>query len=191
MPHTTLKELREHEACICGYNKLACYVAGQPFDECRDTYVRIRHDEPICLATVLESNGLNDALWALRACQQTTEMVRAERLFAVWCARQGQHLMTDPRSIAALDVAERHADGLAADAELYVANAAANAAVGTVAESWAAASSVVSSAADAAANAAAWASSRDYSRAAQKAKFIEVFCGDSINVDCLRTKEAA
>jgi hypothetical protein len=26
---------------------------------------------------------------------------------------------------------------------------------------------------------------------AQKAKFIGVFCGESINVDCLRTKEAA
>lgn len=34
---------------------------------------------------------------------------------------------------------------------------------------------------------AAWASAR----AAQKNKFQAVFCGDSINVDCLRTKEAA
>ena len=154
---TTLKDLRKHEACIGGYNKLACHVTGQPFNEGRETYVRIRHDEPITLATILESNGLDDALWALRACKQTPEMVRAERLFGVWCARQVQQHMTDQRSIDALDVAERHADGLATDSELAAAGAAARAAA----------------------------------RDAQKAKFVEVFCGKSINVDCLRTKEAA
>ena len=47
------------------------------------------------------------------------------RLFAVWCARQVQHLMTDPRSIAALDVAERHASNQATDDELAAARAAA------------------------------------------------------------------
>ena len=40
------------------------------------------------------------------------------RRYAVWCARQVQHLMTDPRSIAALDVAERRADGRATCDEL-------------------------------------------------------------------------
>lgn len=47
------------------------------------------------------------------------------RLFAVRCARRVQHLMTDPRSIAALDVAERHAKGEATDKELAAAWAAA------------------------------------------------------------------
>jgi hypothetical protein len=47
------------------------------------------------------------------------------RLFAVRCARRVQHLMTDPRSIAALDVAERHANGQATDEELKVAREAA------------------------------------------------------------------
>lgn len=47
------------------------------------------------------------------------------RRFAVWSARQVQHLMTDPRSIAALDVAERHAEGSATDEELAAAYAAA------------------------------------------------------------------
>ena len=50
---------------------------------------------------------------------------RELRKFAVWCARQVQHLMTDPRSVAALDVAERHAEGLATDEELAAAGAAA------------------------------------------------------------------
>ena len=51
------------------------------------------------------------------------------RLFAVRCARRVQHLMTDPRSLAALDVAERHARGEATDAELKAAWDSATAAV--------------------------------------------------------------
>lgn len=55
---------------------------------------------------------------------------RTLRLFAVWSARQVQHLMTDQRSVAALDVAERHANGQATDEELRVARDAAQDAVG-------------------------------------------------------------
>ena len=57
---------------------------------------------------------------------------RTLRKFAVWSPRQVQHLMTDPRSTHALDVAERHADGLATDEELAAAWAAAR-------DAWAAA----------------------------------------------------
>jgi hypothetical protein len=53
---------------------------------------------------------------------------RTLRLFAVWCARQVQHLMTDPRSVAALDVAERHANRQATDEDLRAAWVAARAA---------------------------------------------------------------
>jgi hypothetical protein len=53
---------------------------------------------------------------------------RELRLFAVWCARQVQHLMTDPRSVAAIDVAERYANGEATDADLDAACDAAMAA---------------------------------------------------------------
>jgi hypothetical protein len=52
---------------------------------------------------------------------------RNQRLFAVWCSRQVQHLMTDPRSIAAIDVAERFANGEATREELESACAAARA----------------------------------------------------------------
>ena len=47
------------------------------------------------------------------------------RLFAVWSARQVQHLMTDSRSIEAIDVAEGHAKGHSNDEELAAACAAA------------------------------------------------------------------
>jgi len=50
------------------------------------------------------------------------------RLFAVWCVRQVQHLLKDKRSIEALDVAERYANGKATDEELKFARDAARAA---------------------------------------------------------------
>jgi len=50
------------------------------------------------------------------------------RLFAIRCARRVQHLMTDPRSIAELDVAERYANGEATDDEMSAARDAASAA---------------------------------------------------------------
>ena len=84
------------------------------------------------------------------------------RLYAVCCVRRVQRLMTDPRSVAVLDVAERHAKGEATDKELSTAWAAAWAAV------WAAAADAALAAADAAraaasdaARAAAWAAAGD------------------------------
>jgi hypothetical protein len=72
------------------------------------------------------------------------------RRFAVWSARRVQHLMTDPRSLDALDVAERHAEGSATDEELAAARAAAfNAAHAT-------AFNAAHAVARAAAHAAAW-----------------------------------
>lgn len=53
---------------------------------------------------------------------------RLLRLFAVWCARQVQHLMTDERSIIALDVSEKFANGLATRQDLDSARDAAGAA---------------------------------------------------------------
>ena len=47
------------------------------------------------------------------------------RLIAVKCARQVQHLMTDQRSLNALDVAERFTNGEATQEELAAARAAA------------------------------------------------------------------
>lgn len=79
-------------------------------------------DEPLPLVTILNSNGLEDAMWALRVVKGEDARIRR---YAVWCARQVQHLMADPRSVDALDVAERYADGLATDDELRAAEQAA------------------------------------------------------------------
>lgn len=53
---------------------------------------------------------------------------RELRLYACWCVRQVWHLLTDERSRTAVEVAERHVEGRATDAELEAALAAARAA---------------------------------------------------------------
>ena len=106
-------------------------------------------DDPITYAAIIDAVGLENALWCCRAEPQYTNIWRR---YAVWRAKQVQHLMTDDRSVAALEVAERHAEGLATDDELAAAIAAAIAAAEASAEArdWDAAS-----AAQAAASAAA------------------------------------
>ena len=163
MIYTTLNKIREHEPCIDGWRKLLRHIGKAQAD-----------DEPLALATILQSNGLDDALWCLRAVDGHEKEVR---LYAVWCARQVQHLMKDPRTLAALDVAERHAHGQATDAELMTAWDAARAAAWDAAEdaAWAAARAAAGDAAVAAAWAAR-AAARDAAREAQTAEFRRVFC---------------
>ena len=127
--HTTLNKIRAHGPCRSGWEKLLRNLGKKQAD-----------DEPLSITTILESNGIDDALWCLCAVDGHR---REMRLFAVDCARSVQHLMTDPRSVAALDVAERHADGHATDDELDAA--------------WDAARAAAWDAARAAARAAAWA----------------------------------
>ena len=79
---------------------------------------------------------------------------RELRLFAVSSARRVQHLMTDPRSVESLDVAERHANSDATEEELAAARDAAGAAAWDAA--WDAAGDAAGDAAWAAARAAAW-----------------------------------
>jgi hypothetical protein len=165
---TTLNAIRAHDPCDDGWQKLLAHLGKTGPD-----------DEPVTLATILDSNGLDDALWALRC---VTGHDRAIRLYAVWCARQVQHLMTDSRSLRALDVAERHADGLTTNAELAAARAAAWAAAGDAARAaagaaaWAAAWAAAGNAAGDAARDAAGAAAGDAAWDAQAAEFRRRFC---------------
>ncbi|MBR8312408.1 hypothetical protein KDW36_04245 [Burkholderia dolosa] len=157
----TLAALRKAGACYAGYNKLVRSLQSQPFtdeDEGRESYIRFRHDAEIPLLDILKSNGLDDALWSLRCVSGADRDIR---LFAVWCARQVEHLMQDQRSKDALDVAERFANGDASDEELAAA--------------WAAAWAAARAAAWAAARAAAWAAAWDAARDAQ-AEMLKRMC---------------
>jgi len=138
---TTLNQIRDISPCASGWKKLLAHLGKTQAD-----------DEALSIITILESNGLDDALWCLRA---VTGHDREIRLYAVWCARQVQHLMTDKRSIDALDVAERFAIGLATDSDLYAASVAAWAASDAAWAAWVA-SDAAWAASDAARDA-AWA----------------------------------
>ena len=146
---TTLNKIRAHSPCTDGWEKLLKNLGKTKAD-----------DDPLALTAILESNGIDDALWCLRAVDGHE---REMRLFAVDCARSVQQLMTDKLSLDALDVAERFANGLATQTELAAADAAwaaawtaADAAADAADAAWAAAWT----AADAA-RAASWASARD------------------------------
>ena len=142
---TTLNKIREHSPCTDGWEKLLKHLGKTQAD-----------DEPLSILTILDSNGLNDAIWCLRAVEGYDKEIR---LFAVWCARQVQHLMTDKRSLDALDVAERYANGEATQDELVAAGDAAWVAARDAASD--AARSAAWSAARDAAWSAAWSAARD------------------------------
>jgi hypothetical protein len=186
MTTVTLSAIKARRPCEEGWANLLAHLE------------RIgHHAEEIPIRVILEANGIQDAIWALRADEQTEEHRRKCRLFAVWCARQVQRL-TDHRSIKALDVAERHANGEATDEELYAAWAAALDACGEYA--WtaggraarrAASQAALADAAEAAwyayiqaaqadawqaGRAAAWDGAEDGDRQAETAKFTEMFC---------------
>jgi hypothetical protein len=179
---TTLNRIRAHRPCEDGWSKLLVGLGKTEAD-----------DEPLPYARIVEINGLEDALWACRA---EPQHAKEWRLFAVWCARQVEHLMTDQRSRDAIVVAERYANGEASDKELAAARAAARAAEAAAwhaaeAAAWAARAAARAAAwdardaAEAAARVAAWAAAeaaedaaRDAARAAaeaaQREKFLDV-----------------
>jgi hypothetical protein len=140
MIYTTLERIRAHSPCAKGWKKLLDHLNKTQAD-----------DEPLAMTVILDSNNLSDALWCLRAEPQHASIWR---LLAVHYARQVQHLMTDPRTLAALDVAERHARGLATDDELAAAGTAGTAA-------WTAAGAARTAAARNAARTAAGTAARD------------------------------
>lgn len=157
MKYTTLNKIRAHSPCEEGWTKLLKHLRKSKAD-----------DEPLPFEVILDSNGLDDALWCTRS---APEYDREWRLFAVWCARQVQHLNTDPRVSTAIDATEDFANGLISDAARNAARdtarnaawAARNAAWAAWAAAWAAAGAAARAAGVAARNArnAARAAARD------------------------------
>ena len=116
---TTLNKIREHNPCKSGWETLLKSLNKTKPD-----------DEPIAISHIIESNGLDDAIWCLRAVEGHDREIR---LFAVFCARQVEHLLTDQRSIEAINTAERYANGEATKYELEAAYSAAYSAAGVAA----------------------------------------------------------
>ncbi len=166
--NVTLPAMRKAGACVDGYNRLVRTLQGLEFtvdDARRTNRLRFVHKDPVSIRTILDSNGIDDALWALR-CIDNADDDKDVRLFAIWCARQVDQLMTDARSTSALDVAERHAHGLATDDELDASRVVARVAARVAAKD--AARDAAWAAARDAAWAAAWAAARVATRGAAR-----------------------
>ena len=110
--------------------------------------------------------GLQDTIWCMRT---APEFDKEWRLFSVFCARSVEHLLKDPRSIAAINVAERFAYGTATLEALDLArkNASVAASYATAAAyaasdaTYAAYAASDAAASDAASDAAAYATCRE------------------------------
>ncbi len=148
MFYTTLNKIREHSPCCEGWRRLLTYLGKTNAD-----------DEPLSFKSILDSNGLDDAIWALRSIDATEV-----RFFAVRCVRQIQHLISDERSLNALDVSEAYAVGEATKDELSAARDAARDAARYAARY--------------AARDAAWYAAEAAARDAQQKDFIAIFCSD-------------
>ena len=160
---TTLNKIRAHNptfVCEDGWENLLKGLGKTKAD-----------DEPLPFVQIFEINGLNDALWCLRA---EPQYAKEYRQLAVAYARHVQHLNPDPRVKNAIDVAERYANGEATDEELTAAKDAAWAAAwvairdtagdATWDAAWAAAWAATRASAWDAAWAAAWVATRDATR---------------------------
>ena len=79
---TTLNEIRACKPCEDGWQKLLKHLGKTKAD-----------DDPLEILTVLESNGLDDALWCLRV----PSLERLSRHFQAWCAEQCLHLFEAER----------------------------------------------------------------------------------------------
>ncbi len=101
---TTLRQIRQHSPCREGWRTLLSALGKTEVD-----------DEPLPLTTILQSNGLDDALWCLHTITgYDKEIIR----FALACVQEVRHLMTDQRSLNVLDALERHLESPLSKQEL-------------------------------------------------------------------------
>jgi hypothetical protein len=113
---TTLNKIKEHSPCEDGWEKLLNHLNKTQSD-----------DEPLDLRTILESNGLNDTIWAFRAVEGKDKEIR---LFAADCAEMvlpiyEKQYPNDDRPRKAIKAARDYANGLIPMKELDAARAAA------------------------------------------------------------------
>jgi hypothetical protein len=109
---TSLAEIRDHKPCRDSWRKLLAYMGKTQED-----------DEPLSFETILESNGLMDALWVLRVIQ--LKFAPAIRLLVCDLVETALPFTTDPRPAEALHVARAYARGKAPKGEWAAARDAA------------------------------------------------------------------
>ena len=172
---TTFNKLKKAEACTSGYRTLAKHLGSVE---------EYGADKEINLLTILDSNGLDDALWCLRATVQDCD--KEKRLIACEFAESVLHIFeskrpNDDRPRKAIEAAKKFAAGEISKEDLiterraaYDAYAAADADDAYAAH--AAAAAYAAAAYDAAAAAyAAYAAADDAARKQKKEQLAEIF----------------
>ena len=160
---TTLAAIRAASPCEPGWKKLLAALGKTKADS-----------EPLDLLTVLNSNGLDDALWVMSFAMPDDRLARH---FQAWCAEQVLHIfeavrpddrrVRDQIEMLRRDDATKAERDAARDAATKAERAAARAAAGDAA--W--------DAAWAAAGAAAWDAAWDAARDAQESRLRDMLNG--------------
>jgi hypothetical protein len=152
---TTLNKIKDYSPCEDGWNILLNHLNKTQSD-----------DEVLELRTILESNGLDDTIWALRAVEGKDKEIR---LFAADCAEMVLPIYEkdypyDKRPRLAIQAARDYSNGLITIKELdaaSTASAAARAAASAARAASAAWAAWAAARAAWAAKDAAWAAARD------------------------------
>lgn len=176
MLYTTLNEIKKKSPCASGWKNILNALGKTKPD-----------NDHLSFKTIIESNGLNDAAWCLRA---VTGYDKEIRLYAVWCARKVEHLDTSGLAKKINDVSERVANNEASIETLSSARDTAwhAARTATSIDAWYASNAAAWLASDNAASGAAWLTVSPVSwpdlmtvsihaaMDAQKEEFIKRFC---------------
>jgi hypothetical protein len=107
---TTLTKIKQYSPCTEGWAKLLLFLNKTEAD-----------DEELLIKTILESNGVKDAIWALRAVEGYDREIR---IMACDFAESVVHLANDDRSVNAIAVSRKYANVEATLQELSAASAA-------------------------------------------------------------------
>lgn len=113
---TTLNKIKSHSPCEGGWNNLLTHLGKTEAD-----------DEVLELRTILESNGVQDTVWAFRAVEGKEKEIR---LFAADCAElvlpiYEKEYPNDDRPRKTIQASRDYANGLISKEELAAARAAA------------------------------------------------------------------
>ena len=165
---TTLNRIKAHSPCKEGWEKLLKHLGKTKAD-----------DDSLAFLTILESNGLDDALWC---CQAEPDQEKVWRKFVCRVVRETPlhdgrkvwNLLTDERSRTAVEVAELYIEDKATSGELRGAAWAARAAAWAARDTAGDAARAAAWAAGDAARDAAWAAG-DAARDAAWAAAYEIF----------------
>ena len=65
----TLDDIRKYNPCVTGYNTLVYALHGKVYNQSKNLYherTELQYDEEFGLEFIIESNGIKDAIWAMR-----------------------------------------------------------------------------------------------------------------------------